>query len=436
MPQTTSQTLTLERLQEAVAGKAAAFRCRSRLQPAGGPGDKVFPPTYAGAIYAVEQRRVSVKRADGNEAVETVTCVLLDSVQSQANRMEEALQDAIDAGQTRIPIIEVDFSDANKQLLKPIDARVTSLTVPHRLADAILRDSVIADDGDDKGKLFCDSSLAERWRKASPANATPIYELCPTALMFGVWGAPEKPGGLGAKFERSIRSEIVGIDIELIGERRGLRSDPLGIVKNASVVLEDDMHWRNASDEDTSPQRPSEINHGPIIFPKSGTPSHGGVTLREAEQIAVLTLAGIRRLRFPPTGETWTPCTEQMERDNAARTVLAALGLCSWWLAFGGAGMNLRSGCDLYRPEEPIWELLDVPGKDTRTFAFANGSAERLLKDAIKAAAELKDKDGKKLEPKWNLKWRCEPIKLKPSDNLIQLILNSQELVKKEGEGS
>lgn len=76
--------LTLEVLNEAVKGSAAAFRCRRRLQPAGGDGDKVFPPTFAGAVYAIEKRRVSGR-------AEPVQCVLLDSVQSQANRMELAL---------------------------------------------------------------------------------------------------------------------------------------------------------------------------------------------------------------------------------------------------------------------------------------------------------------------------------------------------------
>jgi CRISPR-associated protein Csb1 len=71
-----ASALSLTVLKDAVSG-AAAFRCRRRLQPAGGEGDKVFPPTFAGAVYAVEQRRVP-----GRE--QTVTCVLLDSVQSQA----------------------------------------------------------------------------------------------------------------------------------------------------------------------------------------------------------------------------------------------------------------------------------------------------------------------------------------------------------------
>ncbi|MGD8937351.1 MAG: type I-U CRISPR-associated protein Cas7 [Thiogranum sp.] len=85
-----AEHLSLEILQQSLAGNAAAYRCRRRLQPAGGEGDKVFPPTFAGAVYAIEQRRVP-----GREV--PVTCVLLDSVQSQANRMELALQEAVDA---------------------------------------------------------------------------------------------------------------------------------------------------------------------------------------------------------------------------------------------------------------------------------------------------------------------------------------------------
>lgn len=96
--------------------------------------------------------------------------------------------------------------------------------------------------------------------------------------------------------------------------------------------------------------------------------------------------------------------------------------------------MNLRSGCDLCRSKEPVWELLDMPAKDSQPFTLAQDAPEQLLEDAIAAAGELSDKDGKKLDAKWNLKWRGEPIKLEPSDDLIQLILNSQELAKKEGE--
>lgn len=72
-----AENLTLEHLRDSITGTAADFRCRGRLHPAGSEGDKVFPPTFAGAVYAIEKRRVPGRS-------EPVQCVLLDSVQSQA----------------------------------------------------------------------------------------------------------------------------------------------------------------------------------------------------------------------------------------------------------------------------------------------------------------------------------------------------------------
>ena len=403
-----AEPLTFDTLQAAVSGTAAAFRCRTALQPAGGEGTKVFPPTYAGGVYAVEERRLPGRDAP-------VTCVLLDSVQSQANRMEAALQNAADEGRIALPLIEVDFREANQSLIKPIDDRITSLTVPHRLADAILRDSVVVEDGDDQGKLFKDSSYAERWRRASPANATPIHELCPTALIYGIWGAPEKPGGLGAKFQRCITSEVVAIDAVYNDTRQGLRRDPLGVVKNAGVVVEGDNDWKNASEKTKNPKRPSEVNHGPILF----GPSHGGVTFREAEQTVVLTLAGLRWLRFPPAGEKWRPTEEQKKRDDAARVALAALALTGTVLASEG-GYDFRSGCLLHGVERPVWELLDGPGGNNTPFEVTGSTAVEILRQALAAAKDA------------GAAWESATLTLRPSDRLIELIRKSQELAKKE----
>src|SRR2546427_483416 len=52
--------LTLASLQGAVRS-AAAIRFRVKLNGTGGDGDKVFPPTYAGGVYAVEDRRIDGK---------------------------------------------------------------------------------------------------------------------------------------------------------------------------------------------------------------------------------------------------------------------------------------------------------------------------------------------------------------------------------------
>ncbi len=199
-----SNNLSLEQLRKAVQTGAAA-RSRVALQPAGGEGTKVFPPTYAGAVYATEKRRLP-----GYDA--PVDCVLLDSVQSQANRLEEALQQAIDSGKLKekkktdgkeeeclfVPLVEVDFTafwdeektkkhptNANAdltddlRLLEPV-GKVTSLQAPHRIVDAILRDSLVKEkakpEEEERYRPFRgqkdESSYGKRLRQVTAQNAT------------------------------------------------------------------------------------------------------------------------------------------------------------------------------------------------------------------------------------------------------------------------
>jgi CRISPR-associated protein Csb1 len=73
-------SLSYNELSRAVSD-ASAFRRRRRLQPAGGLGDKLFPPTYpasGGSPKNAPPRHVSERRhVAGREA----WCVLIDSVQ-------------------------------------------------------------------------------------------------------------------------------------------------------------------------------------------------------------------------------------------------------------------------------------------------------------------------------------------------------------------
>ena len=59
----------------------AALRRRQGLQPVGGKGDKIFPPTYPGEVRNAPPRHVyERRRLNGAD----VWCVLVDSVQSWA----------------------------------------------------------------------------------------------------------------------------------------------------------------------------------------------------------------------------------------------------------------------------------------------------------------------------------------------------------------
>lgn len=418
-----AETLTLEQLRGAIEGRAAAFRCRTQLQPAGGEGTKVFPPTYAGAVYATEKRRVP-----GRE--EPVDCVLLDSVQSQANRMEESLQQAVDEGRLKLPVIEVDFEPyfdeakarlpagerGDMDLLDPV-GKVTSLQAPHRIADAILRDSML------DGAPFRESDIGRKIDRAEARNATPLFEICPTALLFGMWDSTGPKGGLGAKFERAIVSEIVGIDA-IKGTRTSSRIDPV-IRKNPPLYeTEDGGYTPLESEAATSGKKKepkaygkklSELNYGnvtPNTKDKQGNPLAGGVTISHAEQTIVISLPALRRLRFPVDGEL------SNERDVAGRTVLAALGLCAAALA-DEAGLDLRSRCLLYPEDELNWELLDR-GKGG-TFTLPADQAIEVFEQAVSNAKDA------------GLPWREEPLTLTPSERLVKLVVKSQNLAAQQG---
>lgn len=391
-----STSFDIKLLQSAIGGTAAAFRSRSTLQPAAGDGTKVFPPTYDKAAYATEDRRV--QQPDGTFT--TTPCVLLDSVQAQANRLEDALQTAIDAGRfedTPIPVVQVDFP--NEGLLNAV-GKVTSLQAPHRIADAILRDSLL------DGKPFRKSEIGEKLDHVSLQNATALYELCPTALVFGIWDSTGPKGGLGAKFQRAFVSEVVGINA-VVGKKSGSRIDPLQIRSAALVVKSNDGSYALAdSPKQKGAVKPSEINHGNI----PPTLSEGGVTIDYAEQTAVLSLPALRRLHFPLADGK-----RSAEIDTAGQTVLAALALTAAALA-AESGFDLRSRCLLW-PTGPLsWELLETPGAAPKQLTIDSATAIKVLAEALDAAEAL------------GLKWRKEPLKLTPAPQLIALLRRSQEL--------
>ncbi len=446
-------TLDLETLRGAVAGTAAAFRCVTDHQPAGGPGDKVFPPTYEGGKYATE------KRIDP-ETGETRPCVLLDSVQSQANRMELALLEAHRAGKVTLPLIVTRFDQ--EELLRRFT--VTSLEAPHRAADALFRDSRL------NGVMFRKSDKGRILDTADVRNATGLFGLCPTALVFGLWDSTGPRGGLGAKFQRALVSEIVGYDAAP-GIKTASRIDPAAIERSAGpVFITADGGWTLdpekakkigekpvlykrrqgkevtydvKSGKDVPDQgRPSVINHGNVTpdydFVKNnnnqiqyetriddrgetvrvGPRILGGFTISKATQTTVLSLAALRRLRFPLDG---APDSDHAT-DVCARTALAALGIAAGTLA--RTDVDLRSRCHLFAESEPAWELVDRPGNPPIEFELSPDAALQLLTAATKEARKA------------GLPWEDE-IKLTPSAELVELVHRSQKLTSQEGaEGS
>jgi CRISPR-associated protein Csb1 len=120
-------SINLDALTKAVGGDAAAIRTITRLEPAGGAGDKIFPPTYVKAGRAETKYAMENRHLDGRE----VRTVLLDSVASQANRFEEALAEGWRRGTLLMPIVQVDFT--GEPGLEDLE-QITTLHAPHRIA--------------------------------------------------------------------------------------------------------------------------------------------------------------------------------------------------------------------------------------------------------------------------------------------------------------
>ena len=406
--------ITYQQLHDAVAGSAVGLRSRTILQPAGGAGDKIFPPTYAVASssenkYAVEERQLG-------DSDKISTTVLLDSVASQANRAELALLEGWERGELDFPVPYVDFSDDEGATDYE---KLTVLEAPHRLADAIFRDSLL------DGTLFRLSEVGRAITNATPRNAIDLFRYSPTSLLFGMWDSTGPKGGLGSRFQRSYVSEIVGFDAQT-GKKVGSRIDPLQIEK----VTPDDRLYNSANPEEVwtpySEQaakdkkgqliyaaragasgeagQPSKINHGNI--PPGIDDQAGGVTISSALQTTVISFASLRRLRCKGYSR---------DAETALHVAVAALGIAA--IAYQHEmDFDLRSRCLLVPTHPPKLEWLHRDGSTGETVEVDRISSARILREAAEKA-ETED-----------VGWSTDKIRLVPAPKLLELLQRSRKL--------
>jgi CRISPR-associated protein Csb1 len=328
------------------------------------------------------------RRIDGKDT----QCVLIDSVQSQANRLEEALLGVLREGRVTMPHVVVDFtgaSSSNGVNLSDL-GEITSLQAPHRIFDAVIRDSEL------DGVAFTETEHYTTLLLAKPANALQVFRLDPSSLLFGAWNSTGEGGGMGAKFARCIVSEITGVSVAG-GQKGAVRIDPLGIRADVKVTGSP-LTWKLASGEKGEKAlRPSEIVHSNII--SNLVP--GGVTIDYAVHTAVITCAGLRRLRFPGT-----------EDEDAGRAVLAALALVALTQQ-DQAGYALRSRCDLVCDGAAPLEIVHPNGRADQ-FEITADDAVSLLTETVAAAKKA------------GFPWHSQPIRLVPQKRLVELVAQSR----------
>lgn len=408
-----NKTIDLTRLTQLVAGEGVAIRVRQRLQPAGGVGDKVFPPTYATGEKTLKYAR-ETRRIEGQD----VEAILLDSVASQANRMEEALLAAWEREDLNFPVIGVDFSGEPE--LADIGV-ITTLQAPHRIADAILRDATNLDGS----ALFRDLPEGKAFTDATVRNATAVYALCPTALVFGVWDSTGPKGGLGAKFQRAVTSEIVAIGARA-GQKVGSRIDPLGIQAHVPIY-----HRKDDEDDWTTEPGEAKVEKGkPVLFSRTGAEGKGkpsainhsniaptldvfagGITFDYAVQTVVVSLPALRRLRFV-TGLDGKPIPNRDKAEATARVALAALAIAGI-VHQRALGYDLRSRCLLVADGPLALEIVQSDGS-TEPCTLSIDEANALVRSAQDAAAAA------------GMAWKRQPVKLRPAPKLAALIKKSR----------
>lgn len=393
---------------------AAALTRNTRLQPIGGSGDKVFPPTYLPEGRDIKYANET--RVDP-ETGEIVACTLLDSVASQANRAEEAIEEAYEEGRIKVPLVRMVYQATGEELSKSLN--ITSYSAPHRIYDALFRDSLT-----NEGTAFPYSDIGKEVQAAEPKSATAMLKYAPHVLAYGGWDSTGPKGGLGSKFQRSITSEIVAYHSQA-GVKVASRIDPAGIEK-AAIVLEaksGDIRWTLDESEARKSKgkavtykkgNPSDVNHSNI--PPTRDYEAGGITMRYAEQTTAISLAAVRRFKFPlPSGER-----AGFERNLAGRTAVVALALLGSTLS-ASRGFDLRSRCALFPESALEWTVLTQPGKEPEKFQLNDEQAVQLYREAV---AALKEHD---------LEWNEDEILLAPSEQLSALIAESQKKAVQEG---
>lgn len=355
-------------------------------------GNVVYPPTFAPPESAPRGTPAGHNwRPDGS--------VVLDTPQSQANRIEDAILRALHSGVLAYPDIRLQI---------PGEGTVSVLELSHRAYDATFFHAL-----DAQGTAFRHTAIGKALIDAHPGNAAAVFEHAPIQLLLGAWDSHGGRGVLAAKFQRILTGEIVGLDAQPI-LRTATKMDPLDVRRDAAVVYahrDANIGWtldpeQARQDKDGKPVvcKPAETGLG-------NTPSttERGALISGARHDLVISVTAIRRLRFPD------PVTGELDpaRDRAGQDAVLAFGIYAISLLLD-AGYDLRSGCQLVPTEDPA---LEVIGRTLQQIERADLSRARAWFDeAMKTAAGH------------GLRWRSEVLKLTPREDLKKVIAASRAL--------
>jgi CRISPR-associated protein Csb1 len=367
--------LSLDMLLEAGRpGGASCLTSVTELEPAAGPHASVAPAKFASSdsrdkkgAYAYERRYL------GGEAQ---TAVLIDSKQSQLNRCEAALAQAVADGHevlSRMPRVVVTYDRGG------IEEDYSDLTLPHRVFDGHIRAGSVA------GQPVTQLHAYRAIRNACPTNARALLDASPVSVIFGCWDSSRS--ARQGRWRSALVGEIVGFcSDDRPATRGGARVDPVGMqiqlgATDLRALADRQRSELSVKNYTSTVGAAAKSNGKPVsasMLGLGGIPPSldtlAGVACQPIIRSHVLSFATLRQIRFGagPDG------------DVACRALLAALALNA--LARSDAELYLRANCDL-REHGPTTVEVDQRGGGRLSLdTLSVEAADALLADALAVA--------------------------------------------------
>ncbi len=287
----------------------------------------MFPPTYAGGTYNIDY--LGDEKLDKDQKqVPTPNVCLIDSVGSQANRIEPAFKNGKLA--ELVPQVTVEFEDGDI---------VNLLDAGHRIADAAIRFSSLAE-------AVEDALLAYR-----EGDAEPLARLAPTTEVFGAWDSRATQ----VKLPRIVAATIRAYDVREL--RRSAQYNP---PKDYTIDETLDDYARDK--ESKKDGKAEHVNGKPtkhrysqegLLDNPGGTFAHGGVIADRIIREATLNLATIRDLRAGDGKDKGN--NEALQRYILGLALIAVTYL-------DGRVLSLRQGCQLVCKGKADREVIGADG--------------------------------------------------------------------------
>ncbi|MCS6305767.1 MAG: type I-U CRISPR-associated protein Cas7 [Nitrospira sp.] len=320
------------------AGLPAAITLSEVLEPSEGKDAIIFPPTFA-VRKAEHPYRIDTLRKDKESQAaqpgEEVNTCLIDSIGSQANRMESCFKKA--SLSSLVPQIEVTMK--TKVNAEDRTIRVNLLDIGHRIADGAVRFFNLRDNVTEAIKAMRDNG-----------NAEPLAKLSPTSLVFGFWDS--RPETTMFKYGRLLSSTIRATNVAVV--KRSAQFNPAfdpSLIGLGDEVPEGEEQSQSVDEgsgkaaDGKDPLSKLGLRAAPAVDTHGGVRVYGQI-IRRTE----INLVNLRSLAVTKTDRDGNPQEIDPGTTLKLRRYILGLALVA---ARSQTHYALREGCLLIRRGDP-----------------------------------------------------------------------------------